>query len=74
MSNRKIFRKIAKENKLTVAEVKQDMQSALENAFKNPNNNGVIKAFQDRVPRKGEVPTPEEFIKYAATNMVKGSK
>jgi len=64
MSNRKIFRKIAKENKVTVAEVKQEMQAALEYAYTS-NDDGIIKAYQEQVSRKGEVPTPEEFIKYA---------
>lgn len=71
MSSRSIYRKIAKENGVTVAEVKHDMQEALDHAFKNQPQDGVTKAYQDKVPRKGEVPTPEEFIRYAANEVKK---
>lgn len=36
MIYRSIFRKIAKENKITIAKVKEDMQLAIEFAYKNP--------------------------------------
>lgn len=52
-------------------EVKHDMQSAINEAYSDSKNNNVIKAYQDKVPRKGEVPTVEEFIHYAA-NKAKG--
>ncbi len=66
MGMRKIYRKIARQNGVTVEEVKRDMQSAINEAYSDPKNNHVIKAYQDKVPRKGEVPTVEEFIHYAA--------
>lgn len=69
MSNRKIYRKIAKENKMNMCEVKQAMQSALDYSFQNPNNPSIIKAYQNQVPRKGEVPTSDEFIKYAVQKL-----
>lgn len=62
MSNRKIYRKIAKENKINMCEVKQSMQSALDYAFRNPNNPSIIKSYQNQVPRNCEVPTPDEII------------
>lgn len=74
LSNRSIYRKIAKENGVTVAEVKHDMQEALDHAFKNPPQDGVTKAYQDKVSRKGEVPTPEEFIRYSANEVKKQRK
>ncbi|WP_304508612.1 sporulation initiation factor Spo0A C-terminal domain-containing protein [Anaerotignum sp.] len=63
MVNRKMYRKIAKEEGLTIAEVKREMQLVLENAYNN-SNNGVIKAYQNQVPRRDEVPTPDEFIRF----------
>ena len=71
MSNRSIYRKIAKENGISVKEVKKDMQSALDHAYKNAPNDGVTKAYQNKMPRKGEVPTPEEFISFAAMEVKK---
>ncbi len=69
MSNRKIYRKLAKESKISMCEVKQSMQSALDYAFRNPNNPSIINSYQNQVPRKDEVPTPDEFIKYAVQKL-----
>ncbi|WMI81647.1 sporulation initiation factor Spo0A C-terminal domain-containing protein [Anaerotignum sp. MB30-C6] len=65
MINRKMYRKIAKEEGATVAEVKREMQLALESAYSNSKNDGVTKSYQNQVPRRDEVPTPEEFIRFA---------
>ena len=64
MSNRKIYRKIAKENGVTLAALKKDMKSAIEYGYKNPSSS-VVKSYQQKVSRKGAVPTPDEFIQYA---------
>lgn len=73
MSMRNIFRKLAKENGLSVKEVKDEMQNALEYAYQSTTQDGIISARQNAVPRKNKIPTPEEFVKYTA-NLVKGSK
>lgn len=41
-------------------------QKEMEVAYENCPNDGVTQAYQSRVPRKGEVPTADEFIRYAA--------
>ncbi len=70
MSMRKIFRKIARENGVSVREVKEDMQAAITEAYRNPpKDGGVTAAYQRQVPRKGEIPTPEELIRYAAAKV-----
>ena len=67
MNMRKIYRRIAKEHGVSVREVKRDMQEAITAAYQNPpQDGGVIAAYQRRVPRKGEIPTPDELIRYAA--------
>lgn len=67
MSMRKIYREIARQHGVTVKEVKSEMQHALTEAYRNPpNDGGVIAAYQRQVPRKGEIPTPDEFIRHAA--------
>ena len=44
-----------------------DMQAAITAAYKNPpKDGGVIAAYQRQVPRKGEIPTPDELIRYMA--------
>lgn len=59
MNMRKIYRKVAKEYGVSVEEVKREMQAAITDAYTNPlNNNEITKAYQSRVPCKGEIPTP----------------
>lgn len=65
MNMRKIYRKIAKENGVSVQEVRREMQAAITEAYTDPlNDNEITKAYQKQVPRKGEIPTPEELIRY----------
>lgn len=73
MSMRSIYRKIAKENGVSIKEVKEEMQSAIKYAYENTPQDGITAARQNAVPRKSEIPTPEELIKYAV-NKVKTSK
>lgn len=69
MSMRSTYRKIAKENGITVAEVKQEIQAALNVTYENPPDDGVTIAYQNRVPRKDNIPTPDEFIRYAISEI-----
>ena len=71
MSMRKIYRKVAKKHGVSVKEVKEEMQKALDYAYTNTLDDGVTGAYQKRVPSKGDIPTPEEFIKYAANKVKK---
>ncbi len=72
MSNRKILKEIAKENGISLAELKHEMQVALDYAYQNPANSVAIKTYQNCVPRKGKVPTPEEFLSFVSGEMKKG--
>lgn len=71
MSMRSIYRKIAREHGVSVAEVKHDMQIAINTAYDNPPDDGVIKAYQNRIPRKSDIPTIEEFIRYTVKEVKK---
>lgn len=73
MQMRKIYKKVAKEHGVSVAEVKREIQLMIEDAWKNPpNDGGVTKAYQRQVPCKGEIPTPDELIRYAAATIKHG--
>lgn len=74
MSMRNVYRKIAKENGVTLVEVKHDMQTAIDAAYSNPPNDGITKAYQQRVPRKNEVPTVDEFIRHATKELKKQTR
>ncbi|MGD9568660.1 MAG: sporulation initiation factor Spo0A C-terminal domain-containing protein [Sedimentibacter sp.] len=71
MSMRKIYRKVARKHGVSVKEVKDEMQKALDYAYINTPDDGVTEAYQKQVPSKGEIPTPDEFIKYAANKIKK---
>lgn len=67
MSMRKIYRELARKHGVSAKEVRQEMQAALTEAYTDPqNNNEITKAYQSRMPRQGEIPTPEEAVRYLA--------
>ena len=74
MSMRKIYRKIAREHGVSPKEVREEMQAAIMKAYQKPPDDNITVAYQNRVPRKGEGPTPEEFIRYAAGQIKKETK
>lgn len=63
----KVLRNVAREHGVTVKEVREEMQKAITEAWKNPpEDGGMTAARQRRVPCAGEIPTPEELIRYLA--------
>ncbi len=71
--NRKLLRKIAKEHGVTVEEVRRDMQAAIDATYQNPDRNLMNIKAQNAVPRKGEIPTVDEFVGYVAGEVRKKS-
>lgn len=69
MNMRNIYRKIAKEHGITVAEVKRDMQAAIDRAYQKNDKTVSEKVEQSKVPSCGEIPTVKEFIRYASDSM-----
>ncbi len=74
MSMRNIYREIARKNGVTVEEVKREMQEAINAAYRVTPVDSITREYQDRVPRVGEVPTAEEFIRYAAKEVGRRKK
>lgn len=59
MNSKKLFKTIAQKHGISVKQLKQDMQAAIDEAYAIPN-------FYARcIPRQEERPTPEEIISYA---------
>lgn len=71
MNYRQIIKRIAKENHTTPEEVEYEMQKAIDAAYDNPDPQ--VKAMQQKIPCKGERPTPEEFI-FALAALAKEEK
>lgn len=65
MKTKEILNKVAEANGVSVKEVYEEIQKAIDDAWQNPpNDGGVTVAYQQKVPCKGKVPTPEELIHY----------
>lgn len=59
-----LINEVAREQGVSVAEVRCEMEKAIATAYINPS------AIALSVPRKGAVPTPEEFIAFCAQQYV----
>lgn len=66
-----VLRKVAEKNKVSVKEVQNEIQKSIDDAWNNPFKDGGVLAAQRKVPCKGEVPTPEELIRYIIGEIVK---
>ncbi len=65
MSMRKIYRELARKHKISVQELKQEMQAAINEAWKNPNKSAEMMAEQKEIGTGDRIPTIEEVILYA---------
>lgn len=70
MSTRKMYRKLAKKHKTTVGEVKKEMQDAIYYAYQISSKDISVKAMQDKIPSKGEIPNVEEVVRFAANQII----
>ncbi len=68
-----IIKFIAQCDGVSEEEVIKDMQDALDIAYQNQSND-IVKFHQKFVPRTKEIPTPEEFIKYAVEKILDSNK
>lgn len=57
-----IFEEIAARNHTTVEEVRREMELAIRVGFNNPDPK--VQAQWAKIPRKGDIPTPDELITY----------
>ena len=72
MDINKILGQVAEADGVSIEEVKKEMQAAISAAYQNPSyDGGRTEARQKEVPCRGEIPTPEEFIRYAAWKLKK---
>lgn len=69
MKAKNAISKLALENGISAKELIEEMQKAIDEGMSSTEPN-VIKLWE-KVPRKGEKPTPEEFIDYAAKKVRK---
>nr|WP_130789968.1 sporulation initiation factor Spo0A C-terminal domain-containing protein [Lachnoclostridium pacaense] len=58
-----LFKEIAGHYGVSDEAVKREMESAIRDTFTTPQDEEVIK-LQNQIPRKGKIPTLEEFLLY----------
>lgn len=74
MNMKKIYKKVAKQYGVSVQEVEREIQAAIADAYADPlNHNEITQLYQQNVPRKGEIPTPDEVIRYLASMAGRGN-
>jgi len=61
---RKAIKKVAKNNHVTTAEVRQEIQAAINAAYRNPTPAALA------IPRKGDAPTAEKLIGCIAEQII----
>lgn len=61
-----LYQQIATAEGITPEEVRAEMQNALNLAWARRDKTAAMKKRQAAVPHKGEAPTVEEFLEYAA--------
>lgn len=59
-----ILKSIAEDHHTTVSEIYREMEVAIQAGFNNPDPK--VQAQWNKIPRKGDIPTPEELIIYVA--------
>ncbi|MDE6746062.1 MAG: hypothetical protein K2J72_05420 [Oscillospiraceae bacterium] len=62
MKAKNAISKVAQDNGISVEEVRAEIQKTIDEGMKSTSPQAV--EFWKKVPRKGEKPTPEEFIDY----------
>ena len=69
MSMRSIYRKIAKQNGVSVKEIKEEMQKALDDAWNIPDKSADVRFNQLKLAPDGKKPSVDEFISYCSSEI-----
>jgi len=67
--NRRIYKRIAKKQGVSVGDVRQEIQNAIDFAYTDPNSSIINIKAQNAVPRKNGIPTPDELICHIANEV-----
>lgn len=72
MDMEELYRHIAEKNGVSAEEVRDEIQKAIDEAWNNPpKDDGTARAYQSLVPCRGSIPTPEELIRFAVSEICK---
>lgn len=74
MEPKELYQKIAEHYGVSCSEVEREIKLAIADAFTNPQKSEQITRAQQQVPRKEEIPTPEELIFYLYEQLKEGRR
>lgn len=74
MKAKRILKKVARRNGVSLREVRKEIQEAINYAWRGmPGGDGKKEDIRKKVPCRGDVPTPEELISYISNEARRGS-
>ncbi|MCM1523344.1 MAG: hypothetical protein NC120_02690 [Ruminococcus sp.] len=72
MKAKKALKLTAKKAGSSYADVRREIQAAVEAAVNSGDPEAAM--FMEQIPKKGRIPTPEEIIEYAVSQLKQSSK
>ncbi len=67
-----LFERLARQRGITVEEMRAIISARIEQGMNDPNP--VKRASWERIPRAGNIPTPEEWLRYAVEQLEKDGR
>lgn len=67
-----LFERLARQRGITVEEMRAIISARIEQGMNDPDP--VKRASWERIPRAGEIPTPEEWLRYAVEQLEKDGR
>lgn len=61
------FERLAEERHTTAEDIRRQIASRIEDGMNDPDP--VLRAQWEKIPRAGEIPTPEEWLRYAVERL-----
>ena len=67
-----LFERLARQRGISVEEMRSIISARIEQGMNDPDP--VKRASWERIPRAGEIPTPEEWLRYAVEQLEKDGR
>lgn len=71
MDTKEIFQIVAEQYGVSMEEVERDIETAIMEAYKNPEKTPDVDKMQKQVPCKGDAPTAAELLEFCISKLKK---
>ena len=71
MDTKEIFQIVAEQYGVSMEEVERDIETAIMEAYKNPEKTPDVDKMQKQAPCKGDVPTAAELLEFCISKLKK---